>query len=86
MDSVDLKIVFTPSKLFPLAEAAGMEVFTFARKAIEKICELSGGAWEKTINFGAKNPTIMIRKAVREQVEANWKLIEQICNPELQTT
>ncbi len=86
MESINLKITFVPSKLFSLAEAAGKEVFEFAREAIQKICDLSGGVWERTVDFGAENPIAIIQNAVRKQVEANWKLIEEICNPELQTT
>ena len=84
MGSVDFKVVFIPSKLFPFAEAAGEELFKFTREAIQKIRELSGGAWEAAADFSAENPAGVIRNAVRKKVEKNWEAIEQICNPELQ--
>ena len=82
MELIDFKVKFIPLKL---AKMGNVEFFELARKAIKKICALSGGIWE-AIDFSSTNPeTGMIRQAVREKVEANWHLIEQICEPELQT-
>lgn len=84
MEFIDFKVKFIPSQLF-LARAGKMEFFELAREAIQTICELSGGVWE-AVNFSSANPeTGIIRRAVRKKVEANWHLIKEICNPELQT-